>query len=141
MEGFFDDYSTRVLLESHGIEVKFKNKVHWRFNWLNKICGPIEERDVPTGPREEIVTSVGRFVVQPAQRVAQRARLNQVRVLRTDLYLIHEYPEPLKSALTPNVQGIAGKSAVDATTNLYDMDGELLELGKSLAKYARVEKQ
>lgn len=133
MEGYFHPSSTVMHLTHNTIHLKTKNRTIF-LNAVDKVCGRKVEQDIPIGPKEEIITAVGKFIVQPAQRVHTRKRFIAPVPDTNNFYFIHEYPNPLKSSYDPKKWAVMADSAVDATVRLYENDQMLHDLGKSLAK-------
>lgn len=129
MEGYFHPSSTVVNISHDTVHIKTKNKTVY-INLIDRICGSLIEKDIPIGPTEEIITSTGKFLVQPAQRVHARKRFIAPVVNPNKFYFVHEYPVPLKTSYNPKVWAVQADTAVEATLKLYECDLMLHELGE-----------
>lgn len=116
------DDSRWFMLSTKTINIRTRKRTIYH-NFKELACGKPLVKDIATGPKEEIRTSEGWFVVQPAQRRTTYPRFAKPSIDPRSFYLIHEHPFDTDASviLTRNVEGVVGDSPLDAIDTFRDL--------------------
>lgn len=109
-----------------------KRTVVWVYKTL--LCGRPTTRDIATGYKEELTTGDGHWVVQPAERITTWPRFAKPVVDPRPLYFIHKHPFDTSNSLmaSRSVEGVVGKTPIDATTTFISLLRLTEEMGREL---------